>query len=250
MAAKHKLTGKDLRKLGYPEGKVCSIALDVMQRAFRHTKQAEALDLLTNVLKTPNAYLDNPTLGPIARALLEKRGLLARPAPPADIPLADERSEYTVFGAEHIEAGAVNQMEVAMRLPVSVAGALMPDAHQGYGLPIGGVLATENAVIPYGVGVDIGCRMCLSIYALPEHTLYSEANRLKHILQRETLFGAGREFAKPLDHEVLHRPEFRAIPLLRGLQAKAARQLGSSGSGITLWNSVLPPSPARGTNWT
>ena len=30
----------------------------------------------------------------------------------------------------------------------------------GYGLPIGGVLATENAVIPYGVGVDIGCRMC------------------------------------------------------------------------------------------
>jgi tRNA-splicing ligase RtcB len=40
----------------------------------------------------------------------------------------------------------------------------MPDAHHGYGLPIGGVLATENAVIPYGVGVDIGCRMCLSIF--------------------------------------------------------------------------------------
>ena len=44
----------------------------------------------------------------------------------------------------------------------------MPDAHQGYGLPIGGVLATKNAIIPYGVGVDIGCRMALSIFDIPE----------------------------------------------------------------------------------
>jgi len=43
-------------------------------------------------------------------------------------------------------------MEIAMKLPVTEAGALMPDAHQGYGLPIGGVLATNNSVIPYGVG--------------------------------------------------------------------------------------------------
>ena len=48
-------------------------------------------------------------------------------------------------------------MHDAARLPVAVAGALMPDAHKGYGLPIGGVLATENAVIPYAVGV----RHCL-----------------------------------------------------------------------------------------
>lgn len=43
----------------------------------------------------------------------------------------------------------------------------MPDAHSGYGLPIGGVLAVENAVIPYGVGMDIGCRMSLSILDTP-----------------------------------------------------------------------------------
>ena len=60
----------------------------------------------------------------------------------------------------------MQQMYAASKLPVAVAGALMPDAHHGYGLPIGGVLATENAVIPYGVGVDIGCRMCLSILIL------------------------------------------------------------------------------------
>lgn len=39
----------------------------------------------------------------------------------------------------------------------------MPDAHVGYGLPIGGVLATENAVIPYAVGVDIACRMKMTV---------------------------------------------------------------------------------------
>lgn len=232
MAAKHKLTGKDLRKLGYPEGRVISVALDVMQKAFKHTKQAEALELLEKVLKQPADYVQNETLGKIANALLEKRGLAPKATEsPAEISLSQERKEYSVFGAEDIEAGAINQMEVAMRLPVSVAGALLPDAHQGYGLPIGGVLAAEEAVIPYGVGVDIGCRMCLSIYDLPEHRLYGEFDRLKNILQRETLFGAGREFAKPMDDEVLHRPEFREIPLLRGLQGKAARQIGSSGSG-------------------
>src|SRR6185312_7786333 len=72
--------------------------------------------------------------------------------------------EFSIFGREHIDEGAMNQMYQAAKLPVAVAGALMPDAHHGYGLPIGGVLATENAIIPYGVGVDIGCRMCLSIF--------------------------------------------------------------------------------------
>ncbi len=52
-----------------------------------------------------------------------------------------------------------------MRLPIAVQGALMPDAHAGYGLPIGGVLAVKDAVIPYAVGVDIGCRMTLSVFA-------------------------------------------------------------------------------------
>jgi tRNA-splicing ligase RtcB (3'-phosphate/5'-hydroxy nucleic acid ligase) len=51
----------------------------------------------------------------------------------------------------------------ACRLPIFLAGALMPDAHVGYGLPIGGVLATDNSVIPYGVGVDIACRMKMSV---------------------------------------------------------------------------------------
>jgi tRNA-splicing ligase RtcB len=61
------------------------------------------------------------------------------------------------------EAEAVKQMANACALPVAVAGALMPDAHVGYGLLIGGVLATDKAVIPYAVGVDIACRMKLTV---------------------------------------------------------------------------------------
>ncbi|WP_266368274.1 RtcB family protein [Tellurirhabdus rosea] len=228
MAKKHSLTGKDLRRLGYPEGKIISIALEVMQRDFRHSKQSEVLDLLEKVLKSPKDYLHNASLNKIAKHLVEEPKAVEEYV---EIPLREERKEYAIFGMEHIEPGAINQMEVAMRLPVSVAGALMPDAHQGYGLPIGGVLAVENAVIPFGVGVDIGCRMCLSLFDLPEHTLYGEASKLKNILQRETLFGAGREFAKPMDDEVLSRKEFREIPILKGLHSKAVRQIGSSGSG-------------------
>ena len=75
-----------------------------------------------------------------------------------------------VYG-EDIEPGALQQMENACRLPVAVAGALMPDAHQGYGLPIGGVLATDAAVIPYAVGVDIACRMKMTVLDLPVSAL-------------------------------------------------------------------------------
>ena len=64
---------------------------------------------------------------------------------------------------DDIDQGSRDQIKVAAELPIARGAALMPDAHLGYGLPIGGVLATEGSVIPYGVGVDIACRMRLSI---------------------------------------------------------------------------------------
>ena len=79
-----------------------------------------------------------------------------------------------------------------MKLPVTVAGALMPDAHHGYGLPIGGVLATDNAVIPYAVGVDIGCRMALSVFDLPAKYLGQRTQELRNLLLAYPRFGGGR----------------------------------------------------------
>src|SRR5205823_8177819 len=81
---------------------------------------------------------------------------------------------------------AVKQMANACALPVAVAGALMPDAHVGYGLPIGGVLATEGAVVPYAVGVDIACRMMITVFDLPPERLAMDRDRFENILERIT----------------------------------------------------------------
>ena len=139
-------------------------------------------------------------------------------------------STYSV-GSKHIEVSAIQQMELAMRLPIAEQGALMPDAHMGYGLPIGGVLATRNAVIPYGVGMDIGCRMAMSILDLPASYVQRHRHELKRALQERTHFGneGGLDFTQ--EHEVLDHPVFGDTDLLKRLQGKAAKQLGSSGSG-------------------
>lgn len=106
--------------------------------------------------------------------------------------LKEEIADFPVWGLEHIEVGALAKMRTAIQLPIAVAGALMPDAHQGYGLPIGGVLATTaNTIIPFAVGVDIACRMCLSIFDLPAETIDNENDMLKNILVDNTYFGMG-----------------------------------------------------------
>jgi tRNA-splicing ligase RtcB len=224
--AKLKLTGKQLRSIGYPEGPVISIAMNIMEKNFKHLPEADALEILSSILQSPNQYAEDDVLGKIAEALLPK------PQPEgAEISLNQNGIQFNVFGSEGIEQGALHQMYTAAKLPIAVAGALMPDAHAGYGLPIGGVLATENAVIPYGVGVDIGCRMCLSIFDIDPKELTQRENYFTRELNEATLFGSGSMFDQPADHEVMHRKEFDALGLLKGLQGRAWKQLGSSGSG-------------------
>jgi len=224
--AKLKLKGKDLRAIGYPEGPVISLAMNVMERHYKHHSTEQALDILKEILATPAEYAEDAILAPVAQLLLPK------PVPEgAEISLNATGIQFNVFGGEFIEPGAMNQMYQAAKLPVSVAGALMPDAHAGYGLPIGGVLATENAVIPYGVGVDIGCRMCLSIFDIDPKELTQREHYFTRELNEATLFGGGRQFEYSTEHPVIDRPEFGELPLLKALQCKAAKQLGSSGSG-------------------
>ena len=107
----------------------------------------------------------------------------------------------------------------------------MPDAHSGYGLPIGGVLATDNAVIPYGVGVDIGCRMSLSIFDLPASYLKGKEHQWRKILLDNTKFGMTETHKIKSDHEVFSNVAFSDIPLLKQLLGKAYKQLGTSGGG-------------------
>ncbi|MFD2164319.1 RtcB family protein [Paradesertivirga mongoliensis] len=146
--------------------------------------------------------------------------------------LRDNVPEYPVFGKEHIESGALDQMNTAMKLPVSVAGALMPDAHHGYGLPIGGVLATTvNTIIPFAVGVDIACRMCLSVFDLPAETVDTSKDKLRKLLIDHTVFGMGGVTKKHYDTSLFDRPEWNATSVIRSLKNKAYTQLGTSGTG-------------------
>ena len=144
-------------------------------------------------------------------------------------PAAGSLAPYRVWGSG-LEPDAVKQMANACSLPVAVAGALMPDAHVGYGLPIGGVLATHNAVIPYAVGVDIACRMKMTVLDLPVSALADDQTRLKNAIERETRFGVGAEFKTRHRHDVMDL-DWRVTPVTARLKDKAWSQLGTSGSG-------------------
>lgn len=224
--SKLKIEGKELRAIGYPEGPVISIAMHTMSKHYKHSGKDAAMDILKNILAAPADYLEDAVLGPIALQLMPKA-----PVGGQEISLNQSGIQFNVFGQQHIEEAAMHQMYQAAKLPISVAGALMPDAHSGYGLPIGGVLATDNAVIPYGVGVDIGCRMCLSVFDINPHDLTQRESYFSRELLEATLFGSGAQFDRAADHAVMDNELFGQLPLLKGLHGRAWKQLGSSGSG-------------------
>lgn len=220
---KYKLRGKDLRRLGYPESPVISEALSVISKHFKKQSKEQQLAILSEVLASPAHYSEDLRWGNVAKKLLP-----AEPTP--DMQKLKEPRSYHIYGSDQIDHSAKQQMHIATQLPIAVKAALMPDAHHGYGLPIGGVLATENAVIPYGVGVDIGCRMCLSIFQIPGQELEKRRVELTGLLQTHTRFGR-KSFEKPSNHGLLERGLFREIDLLKKLHGKAYQQLGSSGGG-------------------
>lgn len=222
------MNGKHLVKLGLEKKAIALAQTAATTRETAGLSRDDILSELRAVQATPAAYATGGVYAPLAAELLAqqavrdaRRGSDLRPAP---LP-------YPTWGADLIDPGAHRQMDVAMRLPVSRAGALMPDAHVGYGLPIGGVLATENAVIPYGVGVDIGCSMMLSILPIQPGAVRTE--EATTLLLKHTRFGAGVAFEKRdrQDHEVLHESTWDDQPILQHLYDKAATQIGTSGSG-------------------
>ena len=224
---KIKLRGKDLKQIDYSNNKAISLALAIISKNYKHASKEEQLNVLTKVKEHYQNYLEDEIWGVLAREFQPDRQL----KPKAEIPLLKCSGDFKVFGRKHISSNAYQQMEMVMRLPVAKKGAMMPDAHQGYGLPIGGVLATENSVIPYGVGLDIGCRMSLSIYDLDSRYLQKHAYKFKTALKERTNFGTGGELNIPQEHEVLDRSAFSLTPLLKQLHGKAVKQLGTSGSG-------------------
>lgn len=221
------ISGKNLIERGWPQGKVIGLALEAA--ANLNLPDDESLLKLEEVRAYPSKFLADSILEPLAREWLD---ITAQRIIPTDN-LRDRPVPIHSWGRAMIDQKALDQMEKAARLPIAVQTAVMPDAHVGYGLPIGGVLAAENAVIPYGVGVDIACRMRISICAISPHYIDQKRKKFETALLQQTRFGMGAAWQTGLrpSHPVMDRPEWEAIPLLQRLKGKAWAQLGTSGGG-------------------
>src|SRR5438045_4605891 len=206
---------KDFIRLGVPLGEATRRATDFVSKFILAGGDKTRLEEeVKAVISNPAAFTEDSLRSEFAKALLNA------PPPPRAEPV-----KYRQWG-EGLEHEAVMQMEKACLLPVAVAGALMPDAHLGYGLPIGGVLATENAVTPYAVGVDIACRMKLTVLDLPARDLEQKQDRLTRAIESETRFGVGANFKDRRKHDVLDA-DWSISPVTKQNKDRAWSQLGT-----------------------
>ncbi len=143
--------------------------------------------------------------------------------------------------AENLEAGAHQQAELCAQLPHAFHHiAIMPDAHQGYAMPVGGVMAMKGAVMPNAVGVDIGCGMVAAQTTIDSGSVRKELEEAaREILHRIPVGFDWHE--KPQAGEVLDRV-LRAkgqekgrlkerMPVVMEHEDEIAYQLGTLGGG-------------------
>ncbi|MEX0324111.1 MAG: RtcB family protein [Puniceicoccaceae bacterium] len=212
---------EDLKQMGIPAGVPMKLAFEIIKSLAERGKRTSEMEIiLRDVVSNADRYLDHPVYSEFAVAISGNSYVpREQPAP------------YRQWG-EDLEETSIQQMVNACNLPVSVAGALMPDAHLGYGLPIGGVLATDNAVIPYAVGVDIACRMKMTVLDLSLGELAEDRGhgRLTRAIESETRFGIGASFKHKREHDVMDA-DWSVSPVTKQNKDKAWKQLGTSGSG-------------------
>ena len=227
MSSNEKIRGGDIRAAGIADGPAMGVALRCMPRAVKRLGREVALARLAEVAAAPQRHVDDPDFAAVAERLIADARDAARRFVERDAP-----APMVSFCAD-AEEGALTQMRNSLRLPSALRGALMPDAHRGYGLPIGGVLETEGTVIPYAVGVDIACRMKLSVLDLDPSVLDDPAGslRLERALLEETQFGTGAKLRRRADHEAIDDERWTLTPLAKRLRDRAWEQLGTSGSG-------------------
>ncbi|MBU1898211.1 RtcB family protein [Myxococcota bacterium] len=217
------MNAKQLTQMGVPEGATRAAVRAVALAAQGGLRKKALKAQIEAVIAAPDRFVEDAIFGELARALEASAALRRRldgHAPPAP---------YQVWGAD-IDGGAIAQMEAACRLPIAARGALMPDAHMCYGLPIGGVLATRGAVVPYAVGVDIACRMRLSVLDMPPEALDDTPAPLVEALEAETRLGLGARFAKPRQHAVMDE-DWSFSSITAHVKDLAYQQLGTTGSG-------------------
>lgn len=222
---------KQLEKLGVPPACVPMAIRCLSTAAEKGTgfglKGKRAKEAIGAVLLDASAFEADPVWADFAGKLTEYRSDAIASLPKEPIPYAEWECDTP---EDAIDPAARAQMRQACHVPSAIGAALMPDAHVGYGLPIGGVLACENAVIPYAVGVDIACRMKLSVLDLPVDSLEGRRNAFREALEGGTRFGVGVEHTPRQQHDVMDQ-DWSITRVTREKKDKAWKQLGTSGSG-------------------
>ncbi len=225
---------KELIQIGYTSAAAREIALQIFNRTVKEgIPKKEVKRMLRVIIRNPAAFIQDTLWGELARTLYEKNpetvqeSITMKHFDYQEIPKT--KAPFKIWGTD-IDPESIQQIYNACSLPVSVRGALMPDAHVGYGLPIGGVLATDNAIIPYAVGVDIACRVKMSVLDLPPKLIDDDPTRLKKAIEQETRFGVGSTFKPRRQHPVMDL-NWNVSPVTKENKDKAWDQLGTSGSG-------------------
>ena len=131
---------------------------------------------------------------------------------------------------DFMEEGALNQAEHLANLPFAFKHiAIMPDTHQGFGMPIGGVLATKDVVIPNAVGVDIGCGMCAVKTSITE----IDKDILKEIvgeIRKEIPVGFNHQ-KKAQDKYLMPNIDIEGLEIVSKEYGSALKQIGTLGGG-------------------
>ena len=222
------ISSKEMNELGLPNHPaIMPLAMKTVNKAVAAGADVfDIMERLGRLVADPHSMAGDALLGPLAEVVAHTFPAGIRFFP------RKEPAPWKQWGDISLEDSAVMQKHKASLLPVAVRGALMPDAHTGYGLPIGGVLAVKNAVIPYAVGVDIACRMRLTVVDMPVSGLTRHRERLIRAIEEETRFGMGAAFDKNerRDHFVMEE-DWNVSRISARLKDRAWKQLGSSGGG-------------------
>ena len=130
---------------------------------------------------------------------------------------------------DDIEDGALAQAKNLANLPFAFKHIpLMPDSHQGYGMPIGSILATKGVIVPNAVGVDIGCGMC----ALKTELTEIDTEDLKKTLGvARDLIPLGFNWHDEAQDEALMPADHEGLMIVSQGYEKAIKQIGSLGGG-------------------
>jgi tRNA-splicing ligase RtcB (3'-phosphate/5'-hydroxy nucleic acid ligase) len=131
-----------------------------------------------------------------------------------------------------IEKGALDQMRNMAKLPFTFHHvALMPDAHQGYGMPIGGVLATDNVIIPNAVGKDIGCSMSAMKLDLHPEQLTPPIRAKLDALIREAIPTGFHHHAERQAESEMPATNYQELFIVKQQYESALKQVGTLGGG-------------------